>query len=119
MRATIPERASRTPPSARPGLRSPTPTSAMPLSRFDLEELGQAKRLLEHPGIATRLTAFVGAPVEKGMKLLPSRFQKAVHAATEKALTKALDLAVGSLGKAPRARSSNRMHAVAVATSGA
>ena len=92
----------------------------MPLSKFDLEELRQAKRLLEHPGIATRLAALAGAPVEKGMKLLPSRWQKAVHGATEKALTKALDIAVGSLGKSPGGRrASNRMHAVAVATSGA
>jgi hypothetical protein len=91
----------------------------MPLSKFDLEELRQAKRLLEHPGIATRLAAFAGAPVEKGMKLLPSRFQKAVHSATEKALTKALDIAVGTLGTSPRSRPSNRLHAVAVATSGA
>ena len=91
----------------------------MPFSKFDLEELRQAKRLLEHPGIATRLASLAGAPVEKGMKLLPSRLQKAVHAATEKALTKALDIAVGSLGKTPRTRASNRMHAVAVATSGA
>jgi len=91
----------------------------MPLSKFDLEELRQAKRLLEHPGIATRLAALAGAPVEKGLKLLPSRMQKAIHGATEKALTKALDIAVGSLGKSPRTRASNRMHAVAGATSGA
>ena len=91
----------------------------MALSKFDLEELRQAKRLLEHPGIAARLTALAGAPVEKGMKLLPSRFQKAVHAATEKALTKALDIAVGSLGTTPRTTPSNRLHTMAVATSGA
>jgi len=91
----------------------------MTLSRADLDELRAAKRLLEHPGIATRLASLAGAPIERGMKMLPSRWQKAVHGATEKALHKALDIAVGSLGSRQRATSSNRMHAVAVATSGA
>jgi hypothetical protein len=91
----------------------------MPFSKAELEELARAKRLLETPGIAMRLSSLAGAPVEKGLAMLPSPAQKAIHAATEKALMTALSVAVRSLGEAPRAKSSDRMHKMAVATSGA
>jgi hypothetical protein len=92
------------------------------LSKAEIDDLRRAKLLLENPGLAAKLANYVGSPVEKGMKLLPSKVQKAVHAATEKALMKALDVAVKSLGKvdARTGRSaSDRMHAMAAATSGA
>ena len=71
-----------------------------PFSREELADLGRAKLLLENPGIAAKLSSMIGSPVEKGMKMLPARWQKSVHAATEKALMKALDVAVKSLGGA-------------------
>jgi hypothetical protein len=92
------------------------------LSKSDIEDLRRAKLLLENPGLAAKLASYVGSPVEKGMKMLPRKIQSTVHSATEKALMKALDVAVKSLGKpdlragrAPR----DRMHTMAVATSGA
>ena len=91
----------------------------MTLSRSELEELKVAKQILEHPGIAAKLSSFVGSPVEKGMKLLPARLQRGVHNATEKALMKALDYAVRSLGGKRRTSSSDGFHKLAVATSGA
>ena len=91
----------------------------MTLSRRDLEDLEHAKRLLENPGLAARLSAALGSPVEKGMKMLPSRWQKTVHTATESALMKALDVAVRSLGKKRARASSDRMHRFAAAASGA
>jgi len=93
------------------------------LSHEELENLKRAKALLENPGLAAKLAGYMGAPVEKGMKMLPKRLQGAVHSATEKALLKALDVAVKSLGSKPLAAgtrdASNRMHKMAVATSGA
>src|SRR5829696_1535369 len=113
----------RTRASARPGSRSPGSTEMPTLSHEELENLKRAKSLLENPGLAAKLAGYVGAPVEKGMKMLPRRLQGAVHSATEKALLKALDVAVKSLGNKPLAvgarGSSNRMHKMAVATSGA
>jgi hypothetical protein len=92
----------------------------MPFSREELDELRQAKALLENPGLAAKLASYVGSPVEKGMKLLPARWQRGVHSATEKALMKALDVAVRSLGARSGARGAkNAAHRVAVATSGA
>ena len=91
----------------------------MPLTPSDLDELRRAKAILEHPGIAAKLSSVVGSPIERGMKMLPQRIQRGVHLAAEKALQAALDVAVRSLGEKKRAGSSDRLHTVAVATSGA
>lgn len=89
------------------------------LSREERSELKAAKEILEHPGIAAKLSALAGSPIEKGMKLLPARWQSTVHGATEAALMKALDVAVKSLGTRRPAGASNRIHRLAVAASGA
>lgn len=89
------------------------------LTREERAELKRAKDVLEHPGIAAKLSALAGAPVERGMKMLPSRWQSAVHGATQAALMKALDVAVKSLGTRRATPASNRIHRFAVAASGA
>ena len=92
----------------------------MTLSKAELDDLRRAKDILENPGLAAKLSALAGSPVEKGMKLLPARWQKGVHNATEKALMKALDIAVRSLGEGRgTSSSSNNLHKMAVAASGA
>jgi len=95
----------------------------MTFSKEELDELRQAKTLLENPGLAAKLANYVGSPVEKGMKMLPKKWQASVHGATEKALMKALDVAVKSLGARSGVRSTrgaqNAAHKFAVATSGA
>jgi len=91
----------------------------MALSESELAELAQAKRLLEHPGIAARLAAIAGSPLEKGMKLLPSGWRDKVNDATRAALEKALDVAVSSLGSRGATPSRDRLHKIAAAASGA
>jgi len=92
----------------------------MTLPKNDLDDLKRAKALLENPGIAAKLSNLVGSPVERGMKMLPSRMQASVHKATEAALLKALDIAVTSLGEAaPAQKSRDGMHKIAAAASGA
>ena len=71
----------------------------MALTKTDLADLKRAKELLENPGLAAKLTSMLGSPIEKGMKMLPARWQKTVHKATEAALMKALSIAVASLGE--------------------
>ena len=90
----------------------------MTLSKNDLAELKRAKELLENPGLAAKFSAVLGSPIEKGMKMLPAKWQKTVHSATETALMKALDMAVKSLG-ARRGASNDKMHRLAAAASGA
>src|ERR1700694_4464491 len=97
------------PRSAKPGSPSATSTEGA-LSSEHLGELREAKALLEHPGIAARLADMVGSPIEKGMKMLPARWQKTVHSATEAALMKAADVAVSSLGKGGSTLLRDRMH---------
>ncbi len=89
------------------------------LTKDDLADLKRAKALLENPGLAAKLSAMLGTPVEKGMKLLPASWQKGVHKATEAALMKALDVAVTSLGERPRLKSQDGFHRMAAAASGA
>ena len=91
----------------------------MTLARQDLAHLKRAKELLENPGLAAKLSSTLGSPVEKGMKMLPVKWQKAVHKATESALMKALDVAVSSLGERRASPSRDRMHKLAAAASGA
>src|SRR5258708_18488177 len=95
----------------------------MDFSKDERDELRQAKLLLENPGLAAKLASYIGSPVEKGMKLLPKRWQNGVHSATEEALMKAPDVALKSLGARSEAQSvrtaSNKFHRIAVATSGA
>jgi len=74
----------------------------MPLSHAELEDLRRAKRLLEHPGLAVRLTSLLGRPIEGGLALLPKGAAKLVHAATTKTLRGALRVAVGTLGREAR-----------------
>ncbi|MBL0141918.1 MAG: EcsC family protein [Betaproteobacteria bacterium] len=89
------------------------------LTKDDLADLKRAKSLLENPGLAAKLSSMLGSPVEKGMKMLPSRWQKSAYKATEGALMKALDVAVTSLGERPRLTSQDKFHRLAAAASGA
>ena len=91
----------------------------MTLPKPDLAQLKRAKELLENPGLAAKLSSVLGSPVEKGMKMLPKKWQKTVHTATEAALMKALDVAVSSLGSRRFGASNDRMHRFAAAASGA
>ena len=88
-------------------------------SREELADLKRAKAILENPGIAARFSSMLGSPVEAGMKMLPKKWQKTVHAATEAALMKALDVAVKSLGTRKPVSSSDRLHKIGAAASGA
>jgi hypothetical protein len=92
----------------------------MAIPKSDLAELKRAKRLLENPGLAAKLSSIVGSPVERGLKMLPASLQKGVHKATEAALMKALNVAVSSLGETGMAKPSrDKLHKIAAAASGA
>ena len=97
------------------------PPAHSPLSNTELAELKRAKSLLENPGLAARLTATLGAPIVRGMTMLPKSVQSSVHKASEAAMMKALDMAVKSLdgGGAIGRSSKDRAHKFAAATSGA
>ncbi|TWU25165.1 EcsC protein family protein [Novipirellula galeiformis] len=63
-----------------------------------MTELREAKRVLEHHGIADRLTELVGAPITASLRMLPDAAEKTLYAAIDKSLRVALDVALRTLG---------------------
>lgn len=87
------------------------------LSPADLAELRMAKEILENPGVAARLTNYLGAPVEKGVALLPASWQDSIGRATHDALM--LGLKGALLTMAPGTRDARpHWHKLAAALSG-
>lgn len=88
------------------------------LSPEDLALLAGAVAQLERPGLAGRLAAVVGTPVEKLLERLPAVIQEQINHVTEEALTKALQVAMKTLdGQAAKAPW-NLTHKVAATISG-
>src|SRR5688572_11496250 len=91
----------------------------MEISREHLVNLAYAKSLLDTPSLAARLTSYVGAPIERGFAMLPARWSESVSQATQAALQRALDVALGTLGDRPNVLSIDAVHKGIVATTGA
>ncbi|HSC69438.1 MAG TPA: EcsC family protein [Cellvibrio sp.] len=84
----------------------------------DRRELQVAKKLLENPGLAAKVTNFIGTPIEKGLALLPAAWNKNIGEITQAALLKASDAAVFTMKDIPGEASSNIWHKLGVAVSG-
>ena len=69
------------------------------MSDADMDDLRAAKRLLENPGLAAKISSFVGTPIEKGFALLPKQWNTLVTDATRKAIETALKVALWTLDK--------------------
>jgi hypothetical protein len=94
----------------------------MRMEQFDWSDyrtLQFAKRLLEHPGLTSRIAGIIGKPVERGFEFLPSNWRERVTFATRAALTKGMNLATGTLGASDRQRSQDALHKFLVTASGA
>lgn len=90
------------------------------ITQTDLDQLTYAKRLLENPSLAARLTSALGTPLEKGVALLPAGWSVTVQTAVKTALDKSLTVAVESLDAGPPGKpAANRLHRAAVTVSGA
>jgi hypothetical protein len=89
------------------------------LSSADLNDLRRAKQLLEHPGLAIRLTNLIGEPIERGFEMLPASWAEIVSNATNNALRKALRVAVGTLDEGRVRRPATLAHKLAAAATGA
>lgn len=91
----------------------------MQLAPEDLEALRRAKARLEHPSLAARLTDALASPLDKVLARLPGKWAGVIHAATRKALSRALTFAVATIKGGPPSRHSKAVHRIAVMTSGA
>lgn len=90
----------------------------MPISEDDLRAIAEARRLLENPGLAAKLTNVVGTPIEKGFEMLPTRWRDKVVDVTRDGLNAALQVAIASLRHRSGA-AQPRLHKLAAAASGA
>jgi len=90
----------------------------MTLQAQDLNDLKKAKALLENPGLAAKITNFLGAPIEKGFSLLPENWNLKIGELTQTALSKAVQAAVLTMKDSPGEEASNIWHKLAVATTG-
>ena len=94
------------------------PAPYTPLTSEELAELRYAKLLLENPGYTARLASVLGSPIERGMQMLPPDWQETLHQSVRRALFKALEVAVVSLGNRDPQKSSDWLHKVLVGASG-
>lgn len=94
------------------------PVPYTPLSNEELSELRYAKLLLENPSFTVRLTSVLGAPLERGMQMLPADWHEQLNKSVRRALFKALQVAVATLGGNDPAKSSDWLHKVLVGASG-
>ena len=90
----------------------------MELKKSDLNDLKKAKKILENPGIAAKITNLIGTPIEKGFELLPDNWNIKIGEVTQTALTKAVHAAIFTMKDSPGEETSNIWHKLAVATTG-
>ena len=78
----------------------------------------EAKNLLENPGVAAKITNFIGIPIEEGFKNLPKNWNEKIREVTTSALLKASEAAIFTIKDNPGKESSNYWHKLGVAVSG-
>lgn len=91
----------------------------MALSTAEINDLRAAKALLENPGLAAKVSNYIGSPIEAGLKKLPESWSAAVNAVTRKSIEKSLDIALLTMNRDERPAPSNWWHRLAVAATGA
>jgi len=91
----------------------------MDIAPYDLDDLRYARSLLENPGLAVKITAFLGAPLEKGFALLPRGWSEGVAASTRKAMEAAFHCSVLTMDGARETGAANLFHKLLVAGTGA
>ena len=91
----------------------------MPLTLTDINDLRGAKALLENPGLAAKVSSFVGTPIEMAIKKLPGPLNTAINDVARSSIEKALDIALLTMDRDERTSPSNWWHKLAVAATGA
>ena len=91
----------------------------MKLSTAEIRDLRAAKEILENPGLAAKVSNFVGTPIEQGLKKLPEAWSTAVNDVARKSIEKALDIALLTMDRDEQISSSNWWHKLAVVATGA
>ncbi|MCG6937370.1 MAG: EcsC family protein [Gammaproteobacteria bacterium] len=79
--------------------RKSSATTSLPMTfeAEDLDALRSAYFTLEHPSLAARLSGVIGTPIDMAIHLLPKSWYKSFHQAAERAIGKALEVAVSAM----------------------
>lgn len=88
------------------------------LTTPDKEELKTAKAILENPGMAAKITDFIGSPIEKGFDLLPKDWRGKIGEITTKTLLKVTEGTLLTMKDTSKKNTSNMLHKLGAATSG-
>ncbi|EED36026.1 LasA [Luminiphilus syltensis NOR5-1B] len=88
------------------------------LSNEHQKQLQEAKLLLENPGVASKISNYIGAPIELGLDQLPVSWNEGLQDVVETALHSAADAAIFTIEDTPGVASSNNWHKFGVAASG-
>lgn len=88
------------------------------MSPEDLHDLKLARDKLENTSLAAKVTNLIGAPLEKGFEKLPTAVRGKIEVITQTALMASMKTVLLSMKDAPNTEKSNRLHKLAVATSG-
>jgi hypothetical protein len=92
----------------------------MPLTPLEIEALRTARQVLEHPGLAAKISDMVGMPIEEGLALLPDKWHAAVKETARQTIEAALRFALWTMKPGVTADPpSNWWHKLAAVTSGA
>ncbi len=89
----------------------------MSLDAADLHKLEHARSLLEAPSLVVRLGDLVGAPIDRGVALLPEAWRERLGTLTQHALVRAVDVAARTLDDGRR-EASPRLHKLLGSVSG-
>jgi len=88
------------------------------MNELDLKRLEEAVELLENPGWIARMTKMTGMPIDWARKKLSKGTSSIITKATEKAITKALIVAVSTMDRNYRGKPFKWSHRFAVVASG-
>lgn len=90
------------------------------MTDLDRQYLRGAKMLLEKPRLGARIANMLGAPIEKGISLLPEKARGVIEKATQKSIQVAFDTALKTIPEkeAKHRGSSNLYHKALVAGTG-
>lgn len=91
----------------------------MQITKDDLDYLRYAKSLLENPGIAAKVSNFLGKSIERGFECLPEKSYDTILKITRESLQKALNFAIKTIDDRPKYPSSDLAHKIIVAATGA
>ena len=80
------------------------------LQTADLHDLKKAKKLLENPNLAIKITNYIGIPIEKAMKLLPEKAHLMISKASREALLKALEYSMMTIIDKQKIQTSKRIN---------